>query len=834
MKKAIIATLIAGAMSSANAFDLKILHINDHHSHIEANGRMDLTLAGEKTRVTSGGMARLATLFAESAKTGNVLKLHAGDAITGTVYYTLNKGESDAEVMNAICFDAFVVGNHEFDGGDAGLKKFLDDLNKGNCATPTLGANVKPEAGVSPLLPQDGTAYLKPYVIKEVGGEKVGIVGIVIANKTKNSSSPDETTMFLDEIETAQKYIDELKGKGVKKIVLLTHNQYGREVAMAAKLTDVDVIVGGDSHTLLGEKFKNYGLNPKGKYPTITQNKDGNTTCVVQAWQYAAIFGELNVKFNGDDVESCTGMPVMPLADSFKRKNDDGDRVELEGAEREAVKKAVEDSAMFAIVEEDADMKAIVDKYKTAADELKSQKIATATEDLCLERIPGQGYRNCDKAANQPSEISVVVAEAFRRQSKLADFAIQNAGGVRENVTAGDFTTGNAYELLPFANTLAELTMTGQEVKDVLEEALDYAYNGSTGAYPYGAGIRFDVNGAKMKGYRISGIEVQDKKTRDWAPLALGNTYTVVTNNYIAGGKDGYVTFGKIAKDSSKYVDTYLDYAQSFVDYVKEKETFGKLPADEHSTKSYTSIYTAGQNVSGIWWDPKQGGHGVTIKDGLDGARVSGAVYTYDDKGMPVWYLVNLDWMATTGDSTTPMAKGDIDMCTGTPKGQDWDASLNKCNKAGTATLVKNGDEKVKLTLEMTGGDEKSFDLVPFVLPKGKRAKYDNMYWDKTKSGQGVYLAMSMAGEKNSYVGAWYSYDAEGKGTWYYLDGKKADGDKWMVNYDVLMVTMKDGKQVNKKVGTASFEPKNVRSGEFKYTMGDKSGMLNLEGFDFN
>ena len=80
----------------------------------------------------------------------NVLKLHAGDAITGDLYYTQSEGQADAELMNTACFDAFAIGNHEFDGGDAGLVKFIDYLHAGACKTPVLSANIGPAAGSAP------------------------------------------------------------------------------------------------------------------------------------------------------------------------------------------------------------------------------------------------------------------------------------------------------------------------------------------------------------------------------------------------------------------------------------------------------------------------------------------------------------------------------------------------------------------------------------------------------------------------------------------------------------------------------------------------------------
>ena len=183
----------------------------------------------------------------------------------------------------------------------------------------------------------------------------------------------------------------------------------------------------------------------------------------------------------------------------------------------------------------------------------------------------------------------MLVAHAFREMAKASDIAIQNGGGVRTDIAKGDLTMGDAYKLLPFANTLVEMDMTGAEIKAVLEEALDYALqpDGSTGAYPYAAGLRWHVDTTKPAGQRLSNMEFKGRRDSSWSPLKKAETYKLVTNNYIAGGRDGYLTF-KTVKNDGRYVDTYLDYAQSFVDYVRERGSVGKLPESEYSTQAMT------------------------------------------------------------------------------------------------------------------------------------------------------------------------------------------------------------------------------------------------------
>ena len=131
---------------------MTILHINDHHSHSEED-LVYIALGADTYEMTSGGFPRVVQAFEDlaSAATPNVLKLHSGDTITGTLYYTLFQGQTDADMMNEVCFDAFALGNHELDSSDSGLKTFLDFLNPEDNATcpttPALAANIEPEEG---------------------------------------------------------------------------------------------------------------------------------------------------------------------------------------------------------------------------------------------------------------------------------------------------------------------------------------------------------------------------------------------------------------------------------------------------------------------------------------------------------------------------------------------------------------------------------------------------------------------------------------------------------------------------------------------------------------
>lgn len=575
-------------------FDLNVFHINDHHSNLDEDD-VDFELGGISGETELGGFPRVVAKFdeLEAANAGeNNLKLHAGDAITGTLFYTLFAGEADAALMNEVCFDAFALGNHEFDGGDAGLVKFLDFLAEGDCNTPVLGANVVPQRG-TPLDPGNGQNYIQAFSIENFGDEQVGIIGLDIAQKTQVSSSPLGTTQFLDEAETAQLYIDILEGMGVDKIILLTHYTYANDLELASQISGADLIVGGDSHSLLGE-FDAFGLSSAGDYPTQTTDANGLPVCVVQAWQYSTVVGELTASFDEyGHVASCGGTPHLLLGDGFV----DGEGEPLSDADKATVMTALDAVPQAGVVTPDADAQALLDTFKAEVDVLSEEVVGTATEDLCLARIPGDTGRtdiaDCvTGGVPNGGDIQQLVAYAFADRAFDADFALQNSGGVRIDIPAGPITIGDAYTLLPFANTMVNLEMTGAEVKQALEDGVSNILDndGSSGAYPYGAYLRWDMDFTATTGNRISNLEVRAKADGSpWTPIDTAATYTVVVNSFMAGGGDGYDTLETVF-DSGRGVDTFIDYAQGFVDYIVEDNngSIGRVAADDYSTQNFT------------------------------------------------------------------------------------------------------------------------------------------------------------------------------------------------------------------------------------------------------
>ena len=141
-----------------------------------------------------------------------------------------------------------------------------------------LGANIVPREG-SPLLAADVPSIGDHEIFTMSDGEQVGVIGINVAKKTMESSQPDEGTILLDEIETTKAQVEELTALGVNKIVVVTHIGYENDQEWIASIQGVDVVVGGDSHSLLGSDQTNAVATPRGSYATILEKPDGTKTC---------------------------------------------------------------------------------------------------------------------------------------------------------------------------------------------------------------------------------------------------------------------------------------------------------------------------------------------------------------------------------------------------------------------------------------------------------------------------------------------------------------------------------------------------------------------------
>jgi 5'-nucleotidase len=475
----------------------------------------------------------------------NVLLLNAGDNFQGSLFFTTYKGAAEAEFLNLMKFDAVTIGNHEFDEGEDGLATFLDKVT-----FPVISSNVL--AGYKSKL----IDRIKPSLVLDVGGQKVGIVGAV-TNDTAEISSPGDNVLIGIDVDTITTAVQDLKKQGVDKIIALTHVGYPRDLAVIAKIPDVDVVVGGHSHSLLS----NTDEKAEGPYPTMVDNPGGYKVPVVQAGSYSKYLGDLVVTFDDSGVvKSAKGDPI--LIDS----------------------KIKPDEAVLARIKE----------LGKPIEELKT-KIIGKTD------APIDGSRESCRA--RECEMGDLVTDAMldRVKGQGVTIAITNGGGLRASIDAGDVSMGEAITVLPFQNTLSTFQIKGADIVAALENGVSQIEEGG-GRFPQVAGLKFAFDRSKPVGSRISNVEVKEGEA--FVALDPAKAYNVVSNNYMRNGGDGYSIFKTKAENAYDYgpgLETVLaDYLAAHNPY--KPMTDGRITeiaaATETQPSAQASTDTAAQTAT--------------------------------------------------------------------------------------------------------------------------------------------------------------------------------------------------------------------------------------------
>lgn len=568
---------------SAEPFTLTIAHINDTHSAFDPV-RARFWLQDEVIYNEFGGHPRLlerAESYRAIAERENqpLLFLHGGDAWQGSAYFKLNEGRMNADILSRMGIDAMALGNHEFDLNNRLLNAFLDTIN-----FPVLAANIDTSADAD-LRDQQN---LKPYVIFAFDGfekerleqaplypdgrQLVGVFGIAL-DDMPNISPNTGDVVFFDMVESAQATVDELTALGIDKIIAVTHVGHAVDVDIASRVNGIDAIVGGHSHTLLGD-FSNLNLGHGGEYAARVMNPDGaQWTCVVQAGEYAQAIGRVHLTFNAEgQLEACEGGNTLLSNDTFYSENQRTDETRLDAIHHERVVDFIEQQANIAIVSEHADLRAHIDSvYKPAVEAAYGEVIGMAAQGLRHVRRPGDGASD-----EHGSEVAPLVAyaqywwaardEVTELTGMSVDFSLVGAGGIRMSIPEGEVREGDiTLELLPFSNFLAVVPLTGAEVvrllTDVINETLPEGSH--AGKFPYGGNLRFafDELDPGVRG-AITQIEVNRGTLADpqWEPLERDGTYHVVMNSYNATGNDGWTILYESQRESSGRVDlAYVD-----------------------------------------------------------------------------------------------------------------------------------------------------------------------------------------------------------------------------------------------------------------------------------
>lgn len=274
--KHIISVLVSILAACALGFsqDLVILHVNDTHSHEEP-------LRDGGSQGGMGGVIERAA-YVDSVRTSvgkkNVLLLHAGDFSQGTSYFTELGGDIEIDLINAMKYDVVTLGNHEFDNG-------IDELARrlGNLKCPVVCANYD----FSELVLGK---YVKPYAIVRKGGMKIGVIGLLTdVTRVVQRSIADKMKRF-DDIEVANKWADYLKNEEhCDMVIALTHIGFDsvgmNDPALVAGTRNIDLVVGGHSHTFLTDA-------------EYRDNLDGRPVPIVQDGCWGLFVGQVDVYRN--------------------------------------------------------------------------------------------------------------------------------------------------------------------------------------------------------------------------------------------------------------------------------------------------------------------------------------------------------------------------------------------------------------------------------------------------------------------------------------------------------------------------------------------------------
>ncbi|MGV8963090.1 MAG: bifunctional metallophosphatase/5'-nucleotidase [Candidatus Saccharimonadaceae bacterium] len=250
-----------------HAQSLVILHTNDTHSRIEPLPETD------RYNADLGGVVRRAAFVEKTRQENkNVLLFDAGDFLQGTPYFNMFKGDVEVEAMNILKYDAATLGNHEFDYGMEVLENIVMKAK-----FPIVCSNYD----------FSGTAiadYIKPYLIVYKEGVKIGILGANVNPIGLIASNNYNGLKFLSPVETANKTADMLRNDlKCDMVICLSHLGYLNELNLAENSRNIDIIIGGHSHTFMSK-------------PSFRKNLDGKEVLVFQTNGRGVYIGRIDVE----------------------------------------------------------------------------------------------------------------------------------------------------------------------------------------------------------------------------------------------------------------------------------------------------------------------------------------------------------------------------------------------------------------------------------------------------------------------------------------------------------------------------------------------------------
>lgn len=434
-----------------------ILHVNDVYQFMPVEG-------GKR-----GGLARLLTLKKEALKENpNTIFTLGGDTVSPSVETRTYKGAQMIDAWNAVGIDYAVFGNHEFDIKTADLLARMKESR-----FQWLGANV--------IDTKTGRIFADtpPFVVRDIGGVKIGIVGFLLP-ETKQTSSMEESLQVTDFCAAAKKLVKQMRKKEkVNAVIGLTHLSMAQDKELA-KCAQFDLILGGHEHTLL--------------------QSSSNGTPIFKMTADAREMGKFNLNFNASTKRfESMDWEIIPVTDK------------------------IADAPEFLPVFE---------KYKDLLVKLAEPVGATGVE------LDALSFSN----RNRETNIGNFIADSYREAAK-ADVALVNGGSIRADLTynPGVLTKRDVLSILPFNNPIVKIEISGKRLREALEHGVARSGAGEDnepGRFPQISGMTFKFDTTRAAGSRVSDILIGGKPLDENKTYTLATSDFLVSRS-----GDGYVMF---------------------------------------------------------------------------------------------------------------------------------------------------------------------------------------------------------------------------------------------------------------------------------------------------
>ncbi|MDD9954651.1 MAG: 5'-nucleotidase C-terminal domain-containing protein [Anaerolineaceae bacterium] len=497
-------TLAAPLSGQDGSFELTIMHSNDVNAVHEPDDKGD------------GGAARLATVVRRiRAEVANSLLLDAGNRFTGTLFHIAWQGQDNARIMNLLGYDAMAPGGHEFDDGDEVLANFIDALE-----FPLVAANI--DFDYSAAL----AGKVAPWVILEVGSERIGVSGLVTAVRAMLSAPGPSAVVDRDLVSATQGVVEGLQAEGVNKIILLSSSGAANALELAPQLSGVDVIIVSQGDEL----FSNTHADADNSYPAVQESVSGEPVLVVMAGEHTKYLGRLDVEFDANGV----------LTDW------DGDAIHLSRYIAPAT-----------------DVVELVAELAAPIQQIGERVVGETTVPLV------GGWRACGVSE---CPLGNLITDALREHSG-AQIAYINGNGFYGDVAAGEITLGDLLEVHPYNDIIETFSLTGTDLVVVLEQAVmnitlneagQVRRDDASGNFLQLSGVRFSADPRREPGERIVSVEVRNA-AGEYEALDPNAVYRIIGNDYIRKGGEGHSVLAERAFDLQ--ADDYRDYLLT-MDYI--------------------------------------------------------------------------------------------------------------------------------------------------------------------------------------------------------------------------------------------------------------------------